>query len=111
MLAKEGCDVDLAENGAVALERIAARTPDLILLDLMMPGMDGFEFLAALRAKASFGEIPIIVLTAKDLSADERARLAGETKAVLLKSLHQREELAAELRRALRMRREEAATA
>ena len=76
-----------------------------------MPKMDGFEFLAALRGTRDGSEIPIVVLTAKDLSDSERERLAGETKAVLRKSMHSRDELAAELRRALNARREERATA
>ena len=101
MLEREGCTVDVAENGLVALERVAKAKPDIILLDLLMPKMDGFEFLAALRATPDGSEIPIVVLTAKDLSDSERERLAGETKTVLRKSMHSRDELAAELRRAL----------
>ena len=111
MLEREGCKVDVAENGVVALERVAKARPDIILLDLMMPHMDGFEFLAALRATPDGSEIPIVVLTAKDLSDAERERLAGETKAVLRKSMHSRDELAAELRRALKAGRGERATA
>ncbi len=111
MLEREGCTVDVAENGIVALERVAKAKPDIILLDLLMPKMDGFEFLAALRARPDGSEIPIVVLTAKDLSDAERERLAGETKAVLRKSMHSRYELAAELRRALNAGREERATA
>jgi CheY-like chemotaxis protein len=77
----------------------------------MMPRMDGFEFLSALRETPDGSQIPIVVLTAKDLSEDERERLAGDTKAVLRKSMHSRDELAAELRRVLKMRRVEGATA
>jgi adenylate cyclase len=110
MLRREGCEVDAAENGVAALQRLAETRPDIILLDLMMPRMDGFEFLAALRATPDGSEIPIVVLTAKELSEDERERLAGATKSVLRKSLHHRDELAAELRRVLgSKRREEAA--
>jgi signal transduction histidine kinase/DNA-binding response OmpR family regulator len=110
MLEREGCRVDLAENGIVALERLAKARPDIILLDLLMPKMDGFEFLAALRTTPGGSGIPIVVLTAKDLSEAERERLAGEVKTVLRKSLHSRDELAAELRRAVRTGREEQAT-
>jgi len=110
MLRREGCEVDAAENGVAALQRLAETRPDIILLDLMMPRMDGFEFLAALRATPDGSEIPIVVLTAKELSEDERERLAGATKSVLRKSPHHRHELAAELRRVLgSKRREEAA--
>jgi CheY-like chemotaxis protein len=111
MLMREGCRVELAENGLAALEWVAKAKPDIILLDLLMPKMDGFEFLAALRARPEGRDIPIVVLTAKDLSDSERERLAGETKAVLRKSMHSRDELAAELRRALKAGREEPATA
>jgi CheY-like chemotaxis protein len=102
MLAKEGCEVDTAEDGVAALARLDAGAPDLILLDLMMPRMDGFEFVETMRARfGKAGEIPIVVLTAKDLTAEERARLAGEAEKVLRKSLHSRDELAAEIRRVL----------
>jgi len=63
--------------------------------------MDGFQFLEALRRKPAKAGIPIVVLTAKDLTDDERKRLAGEAEKVLRKSLHSREELAAEIRRVL----------
>jgi len=63
--------------------------------------MDGFQFLEAMRAKPGKENIPIVVLTAKELSEQERQRLAGEAKKVLRKSLHSREELAAEIRRVL----------
>jgi GAF domain-containing protein/CheY-like chemotaxis protein len=111
MLEREGCTVDVAENGLIALERVAKAKPDIILLDLMMPKMDGFEFLAALRAIPDSGEVPIVVLTAKELSDSERERLSGEVKTVLRKSMHSRDELAAELRRALNARRKERSTA
>ena len=102
---------DVAENGFDALERLTKVKPDIILLDLLMPTMDGFAFLEALRATPDGSDIPIVVLTAKDLSDSERERLAGETKAVLRKSMHSRDELAAELRRALRAGQGEQATA
>jgi CheY-like chemotaxis protein len=111
MLDREGCRVDVAENGLTALERVRKAKPDIILLDLLMPKMDGFEFLATLRATPDGSGIPIVVLTAKDLSDSERERLAGEVKTVMRKSMHSRDELAAELRRALTAGREEQATA
>jgi len=111
MLEREGCRVDVAENGFDALERLAKAKPDIILLDLLMPTMDGFEFLEALRATPDGSDIPIVVLTAKDQSDSERERLAGEVETVLRKSLHSRDELAAELRRALRAGRGEKASA
>ena len=111
MLEREGCEVEVAQNGVDALECVAKAKPDIILLDLMMPKMDGFEFLAALRAIPDSSEVPIVVLTAKDLSDSERERLSGEVKTVLRKSMHSRDELAAELRRALNAGRKERSTA
>jgi adenylate cyclase len=112
LLEGEGFEPEAACDGADALHRLRsdAVQPNVVVLDLMMPRMDGFEFLAALRATPDGSEIPIVVLTAKELSVDERERLAGATKSVLRKSLHHRDELAAELRRVLgSKRREEAA--
>jgi CheY-like chemotaxis protein len=111
MLDKEGCDVAVAESGAAALDRLGRAKPDLILLDLMMPHMDGFAFIEEMRRIHPSLEIPIVVLTAKELSPAERIQLAGETKAVLRKSLHSRDELAAELRRVLKPKTREQATA
>jgi len=64
-----------------------------------------------LRATPGGSEIPIIVLTAKELSEDERLRLSGEANTVLRKSMHSRDEIAAELRRVLRVTSEEETTA
>jgi adenylate cyclase len=66
-----------AENGAVALQRVQEQKPDLILLDLMMPVMDGFEFVQKLREDESSRRIPIIVVTAKDLTDEDRQQLTG----------------------------------
>ncbi len=82
-----------ASNGADALAALERTTPSLILLDLLMPEMDGFQFVQALRDKASWADIPVIVLTAKDLSGDDRERLSGEVEAVLQKGALSREEL------------------
>jgi adenylate cyclase len=101
MLVREGCAVDVAEDGIAALARVTAEPPDLILLDLMMPRMNGFEFVEALRATPDKASIPIVVLTAKDLTEAELLRLRGEAERVLRKSLHSREDLAAEIRRVL----------
>ena len=85
MLTREGWRVAAAENGVAGLEATAARKPSLILLDLMMPEMDGFGFLRALRERAEWRDIPVVVLTAKDITADDRRRLAGRADRVLQK--------------------------
>jgi CheY-like chemotaxis protein len=83
-----------AANGRLALEAIAAELPDVILLDLMMPEMDGFELVAALQANAAWGEIPVVVLTALDLTAEDRRRLRS-VKQILSKHAFPRDKLMA----------------
>jgi PAS domain S-box-containing protein len=98
MLEKNGWQVNEAENGHVALERVAARRPNVILLDLMMPEMDGFEFVLSLHKHTEWRSIPVVVLTAKDLSAEERNRLSGKVERILLKGAFTREELLSNVR-------------
>jgi CheY-like chemotaxis protein len=98
MLEKEGLSVIEAENGRVALERIAEQEPALILLDLMMPEMDGFELVAELRKHEAWRSIPIIVLTAKNITSEERLRLNGEVKKILQKESHTWQELLDDVR-------------
>ena len=72
------CTVTQAGNGRVGLERLNDALPDAILLDLMMPEMDGFEFIAKVRADSRWRRIPVIVVTAKILTAEDLARLNGQ---------------------------------
>jgi adenylate cyclase len=74
-----------AENGRVALDRLKDKPPDIILLDLMMPEMDGFQVVAALQEQSAWRDIPVIVITARDLGPEERARLNSGIETVLLK--------------------------
>ncbi|MDB4927833.1 MAG: hypothetical protein JWM10_317, partial [Myxococcaceae bacterium] len=74
MLAREGCEVSSAESGEDALAQVARRPPDLILLDVMMPGMDGYEVARRLKRDAATRNIPVIILSALD---DRPARLRG----------------------------------
>jgi CheY-like chemotaxis protein len=98
MLEKEGWSVDEADNGRVGLERVAARRPEIILLDLMMPEMDGFEFVLQLRRNVMWREIPVVVVTAKELTPDDRLRLNGYVSQILQKAAYSREELLEEVR-------------
>jgi CheY-like chemotaxis protein len=98
MLEKEGWTVSEAENGRVALAQIAARRPDVVLLDLMMPEMDGFEFVAELRKRQEWRTIPVVVVTAKDLTPEERQRLSGHVEKILQKTAYRREDLLREVR-------------
>ncbi len=99
LLEKEGWEVREAENGRVALERMAERLPSLILLDLMMPEMDGFQFVEELRRHERWSAVPIVVVTAKDLTAEDRRRLSGSAERILQKGAYSREQLLAEVRR------------
>jgi CheY-like chemotaxis protein len=85
ILAARGWRVREAANGRLALDAVAAELPDVILLDLMMPEMDGFELVAALQVKAAWREIPIVVVTALDLTAEDRRRLSGGVEQILSK--------------------------
>jgi PAS domain S-box-containing protein len=98
-LAKHGWTVAEAENGRAGLEQLARSTPSLILLDLMMPEMDGFEFLEELRKRDEWQAIPIVVLTSKDLTLEERRRLSGNVEKVLQKGAFTREALLREVRK------------
>ena len=101
MLEKAGWSVTEAENGRVALERVAVNRPALILLDLMMPEMDGFEFAAELQRRAEWRSIPIVVLTAKELTAEETRRLNGGVHMILDKGRCSRKELMGQVRKLL----------
>jgi adenylate cyclase len=81
-----GWQVTEAENGEVALDALSAARPDAIILDLMMPKMDGFEFLEELRRRPDWRDIPVAIITAKDLTDEDRSRLNGEVERVIRKS-------------------------
>jgi signal transduction histidine kinase/DNA-binding response OmpR family regulator/putative methionine-R-sulfoxide reductase with GAF domain len=81
-----GWKVTEAENGQVAVAALAAAQPDVIILDLMMPKMDGFEFLDELRKRPNWQDIPVVVITAKDLTDDDRNRLNGGVERIIQKS-------------------------
>jgi len=88
-----------AENGRVALDRLKEAAPDVIVLDLMMPEMDGFQLVAALQQHALWRHIPVVVVTALDLSAEDRARLNSGIEAVMLKETFKPADLIEGLRR------------
>jgi PAS domain S-box-containing protein len=84
-LEDDGWTVDEASNGAEALERVGSRRPDIVLLDLMMPVMDGFGFLHEFRSRFEWVSIPVIVITAKDLTDEDRAQLNGGVEHIIEK--------------------------
>ena len=93
-----GWTVTQAENGRVALAQMASTMPDLILLDLMMPEMDGFAFLDELRKKPEYATVPVVVVTAAELTEEDHRRLNGGVEMVLQKTSYSREELLDQLR-------------
>jgi CheY-like chemotaxis protein len=97
-LSQEGLKVLEAANGIEALARLAESPPSLILLDLMMPELDGFGFIEELRRSDEWSSIPVVVLTAKDISSEDRARLERFTSAVLVKKGQSPDALIREMR-------------
>ena len=85
-LTSAGWKVTEAADGQAGLDRVAEHCPDLILLDLMMPVMHGFEFMERLRENEATLDVPVVVLTAKELSAKEREFLAAHAQRVVQKS-------------------------
>ncbi len=98
MLRKVGWHVIMAENGRVALEQLAEHSVHLILCDLMMPEMDGFELIDFLKQTTEWRDVPVVVLTAKDLSQEERAHLNHRVTKVFQKGNYDRDTLLAEVR-------------
>jgi signal transduction histidine kinase/DNA-binding response OmpR family regulator len=96
-LEKEQWGVREAENGRIGLERVQQHTPDLILLDLMMPEMDGFQFITELRKNPVWSAIPVIIVTAKELTDQDRRTLNGHVEKVLQKASYSREQLMEEV--------------
>ena len=105
-LEKEGWPVTEARDGEEALRSVASDPPALILLDLMMPGIDGFEFLNEFPRRFAGTQTPVVVLTAKELTADDFDRLNGRVAKILSKGdLTQLEALIDQVRRLARERR------
>jgi CheY-like chemotaxis protein len=102
---KMGLAVVEAVNGRQALAWLSAHpAPALILLDLVMPEMDGFEVLDALAARADWRDIPVVVITAKQLTAAERERLLRQAQKIIAKGTASRLDIAAAVGEALRRR-------
>ena len=96
-LTKAGWRVIEAENGCRALSVLEVEQPGAILLDLMMPEMDGFEFISELRQRPEWRAIPVIVLTAKDLTQEDQKRLDGQIQSILQKGSYNRQTLLSEV--------------
>jgi CheY-like chemotaxis protein len=92
-----------AENGLTALQSITRNPPSMIVLDLKMPVMDGFEMIAELHKHEDWRKIPVLVVSAKELTADDRQRLQGHVQKILQKGDWGREELMREIQGTVRM--------
>ena len=101
LLENEPYQIRTAVDGVDALQKISEEIPDAILLDILMPRLDGFDVLASLREKPETANIPVIVLTAKSLTANESALLNHSAQQVIRKQGLAAEELVAELQRVL----------
>jgi threonine synthase len=82
-----------AADGINGINLIRSEKPDLVLLDLMMPGIDGFTVLDMMKADVELRDIPVIVITAKDLSSKDYKRLSGRVESLLQKGEFMEEEL------------------
>ncbi|HEX2223899.1 MAG TPA: response regulator, partial [Thermoanaerobaculia bacterium] len=108
-LTREGWRVGEAADGRKGIALLERSRPALVLLDLMMPEMDGFQVLEAMRREEAWRDIPVVIVTAKDLSREEAEWLKGRAEAVLQKGLYDRAELIALLHRTITGRRVAAA--
>ena len=90
-----------AYGGSEAIEIAKRELPDLVVLDLMMPEVNGFDVVEALRAYSETAHIPIMVVTAKRITADDRAKLNGYVATIMEKGEFDRDRFTAEVRRAM----------
>ncbi len=86
LIEEEGLKPIAAGDGAACLELIQKQVPDVLVLDLMMPELDGFAVLERIRSNPVTEDLPVIIVTAKDLTEEDRTRLSGNVSSVLQKS-------------------------
>lgn len=98
ILEKEGWTVTEAENGRAALQLLEKELPEIILLDLMMPEMGGFEMIAELKQRPEWRSLPIVIVTAKDITAEDHLKLKGSVERIFQKGAFNREELLTEVK-------------
>lgn len=99
ILIKEGWSVLEADNGVTALEILQNNQPDLILLDLIMPEMDGFEFIEHISKQTQWQTIPVICITAEELAEAEKMRLNGSVKQIIQKCYQEKESFSQTIQR------------
>jgi CheY-like chemotaxis protein len=103
MLGNKDWTVGEAENGLAALESITHCQPSLIILDLKMPVMDGFEMIAELHKHEDWRKIPVVVVSAKELTPEDRLRLQGHVQKILQKGDFARDELMREVQQTVKL--------
>jgi CheY-like chemotaxis protein len=101
-LEKEGWSVMEAANGRVALQYVSQNAPQLILLDLMMPEMNGCQFVTELRSRPEWRSIPVVVLTAKELTPEDQECLRDAVQDIMQKGNFKRDDLLREVRDLMR---------
>jgi CheY-like chemotaxis protein len=99
-----GSTVLRAFGGREAIETARRELPDLIVLDLMMPEVNGFDVVEALNKQPDTARIPIMVVTAKQVTGEDRSRLNGYVTTIVEKAEFHRDRIAAEIRRAMSRR-------
>jgi signal transduction histidine kinase/CheY-like chemotaxis protein len=102
MLEREDWMVEQAENGLAALESVARDQPSLIILDLRMPVMDGFQMIAELQKHEDWRKIPVVVISAKEITQEDRQLLQGHVKKILQKGDFSRDELLREVQQTVK---------
>ena len=105
-LTQEGFEVFLAEDGKSLTRILLRESVDLIVLDLIMPGISGFDVVEALSERAETARIPVVVVTDQEITPEERLRLNGFVTSILDKTSFNPERLTTEVRRAMSGRRE-----
>ena len=98
LLTREGWVVEEAMNGREALTKLRTTPVGLILLDLIMPELDGFELLAEIRQVPAWSKIPVIVITSKDLTNEDRLRLSGRVESIVRKGAHSHSQVMRDIR-------------
>ncbi len=93
LLGDDDVDITSAGSGATALQLLRDQSFDCVVLDLKLPDMSGFELLERLKAEPGLAELPVVVFTGKDLSADEQQRLHAMAKSIVLKDVQSPERL------------------
>jgi CheY-like chemotaxis protein len=96
-----GHDVVAVESATAAQLELARRKPELVVVDLLMPGMDGFALIDWMRASPELHDVPVVVVTAKELTPRDRAHLAGSVTSVLQKAATSQRDLVSVLERLL----------